>query len=396
MRTQYTAQYNLTIQRELGAGTKFQIGYVGSQGHRQLITHDLNYGNPQTCLDLNALGFGCAQFLSDITYTIPASFTIPAGFTLHMPYGSPNGGGPFTIVGAAGTGTPVSSIAPNGITLVGLRRYSSPLCQPLTGAGCPDVPVFGSLFAQDTVGNSDYNSLQASLEKRFSHGLQFEAAYTWSKSFDQGSTFEGSTDPLDLKKSRALSLFDTRHRFVLSAYWQLPVPQFEGVEGKLLNGWAFSGIAAYQTGFPILLSSQADNELMNSLDFFYPGEPDQLAPFRTMDPRKNAQHLFFDPSIFTNDPTHVSSVTGTPLFGRIGDAPRTICCGPTLSNVDFSILKAIPVGEKRRFEFRAEFFNLFNHAQFISPDGISTDATFGQVLQAREPREVQFALKFQY
>ena len=395
-RTQYTAQYNLTIQRELGAGTKFQIGYVGSQGHRQLITHDLNYGNPQTCLDLNALGFGCAQFLSDITYTIPASFTIPAGFTLHMPYGSPNGGGPFTIVGAAGTGTPVSSIAPNGITLVGLRRYSSPLCQPLTGAGCPDVPVFGSLFAQDTVGNSDYNSLQASLEKRFSHGLQFEAAYTWSKSFDQGSTFEGSTDPLDLKKSRALSLFDTRHRFVLSAYWQLPVPQFEGVEGKLLNGWAFSGIAAYQTGFPILLSSQADNELMNSLDFFYPGEPDQLAPFRTMDPRKNAQHLFFDPSIFTNDPTHVSSVTGTPLFGRIGDAPRTICCGPTLSNVDFSILKAIPVGEKRRFEFRAEFFNLFNHAQFISPDGISTDATFGQVLQAREPREVQFALKFQY
>jgi Carboxypeptidase regulatory-like domain len=397
MRTQYTAQYNLTIQRELGAGTKFQIGYVGSQGHRLLQTHDINYGNPQTCLDLNALGFGCANFLADIPYTIPASFTIPAGFTLHMPYGGPNGG-PFTIVGAAGTGTPVSSIAPNGITLVGLRRYSSPLCQPLTGAGCPTtgVPVFGSIFAQDTIGNSAYNSLQASLEKRFARGLQFEAAYTWSKSFDQGSTFEGTLDPLDFKKSRALSLFDTRHRVVLSAYWELPVPQFKGMEGKLLNGWAFSAIVAYQTGFPILLSSQWDNELMNSLDFFYPGLPDQVAPFRTMDPRKNANHLFFDPSIFTNDPTHVSSVTGTSLFGRIGDAPRTVCCGPTLSNVDFSILKAIPVGERKRFEFRAEFFNLFNHAQFISPDGISTDTTFGQVNQAREPREVQFALKFQY
>ncbi len=400
MRTQYTAQYNLTIQRELGAGTKFQIGYVGSQGHRLLITHDLNYGNPQTCLDLYNLGFGCGPFLADLTYTIPASFTIPANQSLHMPYGSPNGGGPFIIPG----GTQIGSIAPNGITLVGLRRYSSPLCQPLTGDGCntnTEVPVFGSLFAQDTIGSSDYNSLQASLEKRFSRGLQFEAAYTWSKSFDEGSTFEGATDPLDLRKSRALSLFDTRHRFVLSAYWELPVPQFKGAEGKLLNGWAFSGIATYQTGFPILLSSQADNELMNSLDFFYPGEPDQVAPLRKLDPRKvqaDGNRYFFDPSSFTNDPTNLANINGvpTPLLGRIGDAPRTICCGPAVSDVDFSILKAIPVGEKRRFEFRAEFFNLFNHAQFIAPDGISTDATFGQVSQARDPREVQFALKFQF
>jgi hypothetical protein len=399
MRTQYTAQYNLTIQRELGAGTKFQIGYVGSQGHRLLITHDLNYGTAQTCLDLMAMGTAvtssagvpCGPFLADQTYTIPAGTTTPPG-GLHMPYGSPNGGGPYIIPG--------NTVTTTNITLVGLRRYSSPQCIPTTGAGCPTggVPVFGSLFAQDTVGSSDYNSLQTSLEKRFARGLQLEAAYTWSKSFDLGSTFEGSIDPLDFKKSRALSLFDTRHRFVLSAYWELPVPQFKGAEGKLLNGWAFSGIAAYQTGFPILLSSQADNELENSLDFFYPGEPDQVAPLRKLDPRKlvNGSRYFFDTSSFTDDPTHVSTKTGTPLLGRIGDAPRTICCGPAVSNVDFSILKAIPVGEKRRFEFRAEFFNLFNHAQFISPDGISTDSTFGQVLQARDPREIQFALKFQY
>ncbi len=391
MRTQYTAQYNLTIQRELGAGTKFQIGYVGSQGHRLLITHDINYDNPQTCLDLitmgvpSTAGVPCQPFYEDLTYIIPAGTPLPAG-GLHMPYGQGGaGGGPYTITG---------STTASQITLVGLRRYSSPQCDPTTGTGCPGVPVFGSLFAQDTVGSSDYNSLQASLEKRFARGLQFEAAYTWSKSFDEGSTFEGATDPLDIRKSRALSLFDTRHRFVLSAYWELPVPKFKGAEGKLLNGWAFSGIATYQTGFPILLSSTADNELMNSLDFFYPGEPDQVAPLRTMNPRNNASHYFFDTSSFTNDPTH--EVNGVPLLGRIGDAPRTICCGPTISNVDLSILKAIPVGEKRRVEFRAEFFNLFNHAQFISPDGGSGDATFGEVLQTRDPREIQFALKFQY
>ncbi len=404
MRTQYTAQYNLTIQRELGAGTKFQIGYVGSQGHRLLITHDLNYGNAQTCLDLRNMGLGCAPFLTDIPYFIPPGTIIPAG-GLHMPYGQGGaGGGPYTI--PAGT-----VIGADGITLVGLRRYSSPQCDPLTGAGCPTtgVPVFGSLFAQDTVGSSAYNSLQASLEKRFARGLQLEAAYTWSKSFDLGSTFEGSIDPLDFKKSRALSLFDTRHRFVFSAYWELPVPQFKGVEGKVLNGWAFSGIATYQTGFPILFTSQDDNEMENSLDFFYPGEPDQVAPFRKLDPRKvqaDGNRYFFDPNSFTDNSQDASvpPCTTTPahncydptLLGRIGNAKRTICCGPAVSNVDFSILKAIPVGEKRRFEFRVEFFNLFNHAQFIAPDGYSTDATFGQVSQARDPREIQFALKFQY
>jgi len=396
LRSQYSAQYNFTVQRELGAGMKFQIGYVGSQGHRLLQTHDLNYGNPQTCLDLAALGFGCGPFLADIPYFIPASTVIPAGFTLHMPYGGPNGD-PFTITGAAG-GTQVGSIAPNGITLVGLRRYSSPLCQPLTGAGCPasGVPAFGSIFAQDTIGASAYNSLQASLEKRFSHGLQMEAAYTWSKSFDEGSSFEGLLNPIDFKKSRSLSLFDARHRFVLSAYWELPIPKREGAMGRIVNGWALSGITTFQTGFPILLESQADNELMNSLDFFYPGLPDQVAPLHTMDPRTNPNHLFFDPSSFTNDPTHVSASTGTPLLGRIGDAKRTICCGPTISNTDVSVLKTIPMREGRGFEFRAEFFNAFNHAQFINPDGISTDVIFGHVLQTRDPREIQFALKFHY
>ncbi len=401
MRAQLSEQYNFTIQRELGGGTKLQIGYVGSQGHRLLQTHDLNYGNPQTCLDLIALGVpdvyggSCGPFLADVEYFIPPGTVIPPGFTLHLPYGSPNGGGPYTITGATGTGTTVGA---NGITLVGLRRYSSPLCQPETGVGCPatGVPVFGSIFAQDTIGSSAYNSLQVSLERRFSHGLQMEAAYTWSKSFDDGSSFEGLLNPLDFKKSRSLSLFDARHRFVLSAYWELPIPKHHGAVGQIVNGWAFSGITTYQTGFPILLEAQADNELMSSLDFFYPGLPDQVAPLHTLNPRDNPNHLFFDPSSFIDDPTHVSASTGTPLLGRIGDAKRTVCCGPTISNTDVSVLKTFPMREGRGFEFRAEFFNAFNHAQFINPDGISTDPTFGWVSQTRDPRAVQFALKFHY
>src|SRR5207244_11832662 len=100
---------------------------------------------------------------------------------------------------------PSRNVATNGITLVGLRPYSSPFCQPLTGTDCPadGNPVFSSIFAQDTIANASYNSLQVSLEKRVSHGLQFQGAYTWSKSFDQASSFEAILNPLNPRRSRS-------------------------------------------------------------------------------------------------------------------------------------------------------------------------------------------------
>jgi hypothetical protein len=137
--------------------------------------------------------------------------------------------------------------------LIGLRRYSSPQCVPLTGVGCPAdfIPVFSSIFAQDTIANSAYNSLQASLDKRFAHGLQFTAAYTFSKSFDQASSFEAILNPIDPRASRSLSTFDARHRIVVSYYWELPFQHHNGASGKLLNGWAVSGITTFPSPDPI-------------------------------------------------------------------------------------------------------------------------------------------------
>ena len=89
--------------------------------------------------------------------------------------------------------------------------------------------MFSSIFAQDTIANSGYNSLQASLDKRFAHGLQFTAAYTFSKSIDEASSFEGILNPLPGANNRSLSLFDARHRFVLSYLWNLPVRKYSGV-----------------------------------------------------------------------------------------------------------------------------------------------------------------------
>ncbi len=394
LRSQYSAQYNFTIERELTRDLKLQVGYVGSQGHRLLATHDLNYGNPQTCLDLNAvLGDGtCGQYFADSTFTIDPGTVLPVDF--HLPYAQNN-----SVIPAGTTLT-------NGLTLVGLRRYSSPQCDPLTGAGCPadGIPVFSSIFAQDTIANSAYNSLQVSLDKRFSHGLQFTTAYTFSKSFDEASSFEGILNPIDPRISRSLSNFDARHRIVFSYYWELPVRHYDGFAGKLLNGWAVSGITTFQTGFPIRIQSVADNELMYSFDFELPGEPNQIAPFHTMRPQSNGNY-FFDPNSFTenaSDPSQPPCSQGAvygcydpSLFGSLGNARRTICCGPHISQTDLAVLKTIRLSETKHFDFRAEFFNLFNHTQFYTPDGNTSDGSqFGQVTQARDPRLVQFALKF--
>ena len=385
LRSQYSAQYNFGITRELTRDTVLSVGYVGTQGHRLLATRDINYGNPQTCIDLQNISdltgdanLACGPFFADSAFSIAAG-EIPAGVTLHMPYGSQ---------------AVVTGPNPTPITLVGLRKYSSPRCDPFSGNGCPSdsVPVFSSIFAQNTEAASNYNSLQASLERRLSHGLQFEVAYTFSKSIDNASSFENILKPICDRCNRALSLFDARHRVVISYLWQLPVPHYQGLKGKALDGWAVSGITSFQSGFPVRIESSNDSELMNSFDFELPGKPDLIAPFHTFDPRTHGGYAF-DPNAFA---LPVQSASSTPLQ-LLGNSPRTLCCGPGIDNFDFSVQKQLPIGETKHFEFRAEFFNIFNHTQFLNPDGnISDGADFGRVKHTREPRNIQFALKFAF
>jgi len=414
IRSQYAEQYNLTIQRELAKDLVFQIAYVGRQGHRLLATQDLNAGNPQTCLDLNQiLGVGtCGQYGADTEYDIPAG-TIQPGVTLHLPYGSVP-----TITGPN----------PTDIKLVGLRPFSSPNCQPTTGEGCPvdGLPVFSMIFQQGTIASSAYNALQASLEKRFSHGLQFTGAYTFGKSLDYASTFESLVNPYNPRIGRSPSLFDARHRFVFSYYWELPVPMYQGFKGKLLNGWSLSGTITAQTGFPVRITDQDDNELYSSFDFETSGQPNLIAPFKSVDPRKptcaigtgptsgtgvdcTPINAGFDPNSFGTgcidpaDPTNLvdnplcSNEPGGVVLGTIGNAPRTICCGPGIFQTDIGVLKNTNIGERFRLQFRSELFNLFNHTQFYQPDGNTTDGSdFGRVKRARDPRLLQFALKLYF
>jgi len=431
MRSQYSDQYNLTIKRELPGNILLQVAYVGSQGHRLLAIYEVNETNPRTCLEITAIvgpnsTNTCGQFGEDLTY----SFTLPAGVSLDLPYYNPGGAtatGPnvpclpvHTPAGCNITGAAPTSSNPTGgtpITLSGLRFYSSPFCNPLSGAGCPSTPPIVGIFAEDTVAKSNYNSLQALFEKRFSHGLQFQASYTWSKTMDNASSFEDALNPFNFNATYGLSKYDSRHRFVFNFVWDLPVPKYEGFKGKMLDGWETSGIVSFQSGFPIRITSQADNELLDStFNFEAPGEPNLVSRFKTVNPRGTVCQFgtgplapgapacvpvsgyVFDPNLFDNTVPGPGAGPNPVALGTIGNSPRSICCGPGINNTDLSFSKSTSFGERLRMEFRADLFNIWNHAQFTSVDGNvgNQGGTFGQPLRIRDPRLVQFALKFRF
>jgi hypothetical protein len=422
LRTQYADQYNLTIERQLGKSMVMRVAYVGTQAHRLLVTHDLNFGHAETCLQLNNIyadplnpglaGNTCGTFGSDFEYFLPPGTHIPnyvaapgtpstscTGLTL--PYNAGAGGNCIpggTTIGGAG------NIAPHGVDLVGLRKFSSPNCQPLNvnpaimnastgnpvGTGCPadGIPVFSNIFSDDTIANSNYNGLQLSLDRSFSHGLLFQMSYTFSKAIDQGASFENALNPLNFNFTRGLSLVDARHRFVFSPYWQIPIPKHDGFTGKLVNGWGVSGIITYQSGFPIRLQTQNDLELMSSFNFEDPNTPQVAGKVQFTNPR------IVDPSMSLNHNWFSKANISDPNAGTFGNLPHTLCCGPALSNTDLSIEKKTPINERWNTEFRAEFYNAWNHTQFSNPDGNFSNLTFGQIQKTREfPRVIQFGLK---
>ncbi len=409
LKSQYSEQYNLTVERQLSKDMLLRVSYVGTQAHHLLASHDLNPGNIQTCLGLinlsnanpnNVLtGPGgaqttCGPFGADTEYYIPPGTVIPQGISnlppepfhvpsisctgLVLPYSGTPGGNPTCI--PAGT---VSATGP-GITLVGTRPYSSPNCQPSTGTGCPadGVPVFSNIFAEGTIANSNYNGLQISVEKSYSHGLLFQASYTFSKAIDQGASFENELNPVNFDATRGVSLLDAKHRFVFSPVWDLPVPKYDGFKGKALDGWGASAIITYQTGFPIRVQTQDDLELQSSFFFEDANTPQATGPVVFQNPKTNG-NVYFTGNI------------SDPAPGTFGNLPHSLCCGPALSNTDLVISKKTPINERWNTEFRAEFYNAWNHTQFNNPDGNFSDSTFGEILKTREgPRVMQFGLKF--
>lgn len=336
----YAEHFNFTIQRELSHTAVLSVGFVGSRGHHLLSTIESNPGDPAKCLAL--LAFGCQQFGEDQIYF-------------------------------DSSGQPVA---------FGTRPYSVTSGRELnqaTGIGSLD---FQNNAWEATVANSNYNALQTSLEKKVG-SLRLLAAYTWSKSIDNSSGFFDPINPLNPSASRALSTFDIAHNFVISYSYDLPFTKSaRGVQGKLLSGWTVSGITRFTTGFPITLTENDDNSLCGCGGADVPNYDGQSIHF--FDPRQPG-HQYFDTSPFTPED-----------FGKVGNAKRRFFHGPGINNWDLALHKNTPISERSALEFRLEFFNVFNHAQFTNPSGEINSSNFGQVNGARDGRIGQAALKFSF
>jgi outer membrane receptor protein involved in Fe transport len=271
-------------------------------------------------------------------------------------------------------------------------RISRNINQPVNGGARPFPSVspastirpgatLGNISQIESSGNSNYHALWLTANKRLSRGLQFNASYTFSKSIDYTSLNSQGVilqDSYNEKANRGLSDFDARHRFVISGLYELP---FHG--NQLVEGWQLATIVQSQSGNPvtIVVNNAAFTGTNNTV------RPDVTGPITIL----GTPDRWFDTTPF---------VVPNPL--RFGSLGRNVVIGPGFNNTDFSVIKRTTLWEDKILEFRAEFFDLFNHANFGQPLRV-VGPTLGQITNTRFPtgdsgssRQLQFALKFKF
>jgi hypothetical protein len=287
----------------------------------------------------------------------------------------------------------------NGVRPFARLSSSSPI-SPNTG--------LTNITERESGGNANYNGLWLTADKRFARGLSFNTSYTLSKSIDYNSGNASGTvvqDSFNLRGSRGLSDFDTRHRFVVSTIYEFP---FKG--NRLVQGWQLSTIVQDQTGNPLnILSGSTSTTSISALTGVATIRPDLIAPVQMI--RKPTQwfnNTVCDPTDPNNCPAGssfavpVSFATNGSRVIHFGSLGRNALTGPGFNNVDFSVLKNTTIHETLRAQFRWEVFDIFNHANFGNPGTTATpgSTTFGVIQSTRFPtgesgssRQMQFTLK---
>jgi len=326
--TPHMYQWNLNIQRQLLESTTLTVGYVGSRGVHLYAARDINPVTPTVVNGVQVFG---------------------------VPKGTP--------------AAPATGIVGN------LRLNGGP----------------SALSSEAPVADSNYHSLQVGLNRRFSHNVQSQLSYTWSKCMDNASGtygLEGGipwSNPLNGSFDHGRCLFDRPHVFKLSGVYALPFKQ-----NILVKGWQMSGGFSAQTGAPwnvIIGFDQSGSAVGNQ-------RPNLVMPVDQIYTHNINQ--WANPAAFS-----------LPAPGTLGNLQRDFLTGPHTVNMDYSLLKETPIKEGYRLQFRAEFFNLFNHANFGLPNanafiqtlngGGTPNPTFGKITTTTtSSRQIQFALKLMF
>jgi len=388
----YVMQWNLNVQRELARNLTVMAGYVGSRGvHEPFRSDDADIVLPT----MSSAGWLFPQVASD------------------------GNGGSLQCIGSTATAQ----------------------CPATTGNPPSRINEgFGSIAFLHYEGNSFYDALEVAVQKAMSHGVQFQTSFTWGKSIDTGSAtghgdqFSNSISSLpayDLRALRARSDFDIK-RSLVSLTWQVPSPKsLSGPAGWVTNGWEVGGIYKVSDGIPFTPTWGTGGDpqgLLNSDDWAFPNRLNTPGCATATNPGNPNNYIktqcFTVPTApdmaFWNancDPTppNAQPNTGTftppslQCFNLRGNSGRNTVTGPGLMNLDFSVFKNNSIkriSESFNVQFRAEFFNVLNRANFALPaialfrtdifDGTGTQSPTAGVLTttATPGREIQFALKF--
>jgi hypothetical protein len=356
--TPYTQQYNFTVQREIGRGWAAEVGYVGTH-----YTGGIGIWDP---------------FLANVA--------------------SPSN--PIVVRDRNGVNYTITTNTVNNEELrheiLGLSRKR------------------GSRYSGN-IGFADYDSFQATVSRRMSRGLYFQAAYTYSRTIDNVSG-SLSTDELNITRNgqgganilnsqkdpfqnKARGDFDRPHRFVVSYSYDLPVPNGDFWNNQIFKGWSISGIVTYQSGLPFSITDSTSGGAFgqtNGGTASFSGACGSIESTYTQGSLTDRLNHYLNPACFRTASLVPNGAAGATGFG---DVPRNSFRGPFQQNWDFSVLKNIHIRESHELRFRMDVFNLWNHPVFGFPSivNIGTPATFGQITTTVVPaRLIQFGLNYRH
>lgn len=339
-------QWNLTVSHELMKDTVLEASYIGNHGlhiwRRNVNRNDISPN--QTCR-----GAACDGSTRDARLQIAR----------------------------AALGDSSSPLNPDG----------SPVFPDFAGRLIADNRPFqgvGNITTDESNGNSSYHAMQLWLNRRFSDRLAFQVAYTWGHNISDVAltSFTNTTsDPYNFGSDRGDADLDRRHTFVSNVVYVLPSFRSWGKAAEFaLGDWQLNGIASYFGATPIEVSTFVNNLGVASAVGQRPDYTGAPLYLNTGDP---TQHL--NPAAFA-----------VPAAGRLGTLGKGSVRGKAITNIDFSMAKNWRFKERYGFQFRAEFFNIFNHANFVGFDLDTRSSNFGRLLNVQSSREIQLGIKFTF
>ena len=241
---------------------------------------------------------------------------------------------------------------------------------------------YGGINTSTSGANANWHGLLASVRRSFSNGLFVSGSYTWAHGLSEvfGTSMfgtSGTQNPFDLKSSYGNSAVDVRHLLAVSYIWDLPfLKNSTGVARAVFGGWKYTGITTLESGLPLAPGLSVANQGLAQRPNIAPGQ-------KLTYPKKVSE--WFNTAAFV-----------APPFGFLGNAGQGIIRGPGLINFDMGLYKDFRITERQSVQFRSEFFNIFNHTNF---NGVSTAlgaGNFGQLISARDPRIIEFSLRYSF